>query len=78
MGRRLGDVRWDVLRGISGASWKRCWNLVGAVLGPHGASWGRLEASCGPLAASGGILGRNCPFRPPSWVILGPSCGSIG
>ena len=59
----LLDIRWDLVRSLSGACRSQFGGLLGAVLGPFGASFGPLGGLLGPL---GGLSGA-------CWALLGAS-----
>ena len=60
----LLDAHWDVVGG-----------LLGAVLGPPGASWGPLGRLLGPLGALLAPLGASLGLL---GALLGPSWGHLG
>ena len=65
--RDLVNVRWDLVRSLSGACRRQFGGLWGAVLGPFWAFWGLLGASWGPVGGPLGPLGGFPDFPGPSW-----------
>ena len=67
------DAGWSVVVGLSGASGKQFWGILGTVLGLVGASFGPLGGLVGRLL---GLLGG---FLGPLWCLLAMMtiCGSM-